>query len=296
MGKKSKIVFLILLGLLAVAIFVFLLSANNVPVLNPQGIIADKQKDLLVISTLLMLIVIVPVYVLVISFAWRYRASNKKAKYSPNFDHNIVAETIWWGIPIIIITILGGIIWTSSHELDPFRSLDSDTKPVTIQVIALQWKWLFIYPNEKIATVNYIRFPQNTPVNFKITSDAPMNSFWIPSLGGQVYAMSGMETKLHLMANDIGTYRGSSANLSGDGFAGMTFKAHSTSRGDFDSWVTDTKKSKQLLDKTTYDKLAEPSKNNKEAFYKLKDTDLYDTVMMKYMAPSTDNKMEGMHH
>lgn len=294
MKKKYELIISVVLSLVVILAGILYLGQGDIAVLNPQGLIADKQRDLMVVALLLMLIVVIPVFILTFTIAWKYRAGNKKAKYSPNLDGSVVAETIWWLVPLAVITILGGIIWTSSHELDPFKPLQSDKRPVTIQVIALQWKWLFIYPEENIATVNYVQFPEKTPVNFRLTSDAPMNSFWIPSLGGQVYAMSGMSTELHLMANGTGTYKGSSANLSGKGFSGMKFTARSTTDEQFNDWVQRVKSTGRTLDDGSYAELAKPSTNDKVQYYMLGNNKLYDTVIMKYMKP-TDG-MEGMRH
>ncbi len=297
MGKKSKIVFLILLGLIVLAVFTFLLNGKNISVLNPQGTIADKQRDLIVIATLLMLIVVIPVYILTFAIAWRYRASNKKAKYSPNLAGNRLAETIWWGVPMMIIAILATITWTSSHELDPFKPIASSEKPVTIQVVALQWKWLFIYPEQNIASVNFVQLPVDTPVNFEITSDAPMNSFWIPNLGGQIYAMSGMTTKLHLMATNTGNFPGSSANISGKGFADMKFIAKSSSYQDFNDWVDAVKQSRNDLTQAEYAALAKPSSEKSRIYYSSVEDGLYDRVITKYTVPQNGHtNMEGMEH
>jgi cytochrome o ubiquinol oxidase subunit 2 len=291
MGKRSPkltIAKVILLGLYVVAVgmaIAFVLSHNNVAVLNPQGTIAGQQVTLMVISVLLMLVVVVPVFILTFWIAWKYRAGNTKAKHSPNWDGNHALEAIWWGFPCVIIAILAVFTFISSHQLDPFKPLVSDKPAINIQVVALQWKWLFIYPDYDVASVNEVRFPEKTPVNFHITSDAPMNSFWIPSLGGQIYAMSGMSTKLHLMADKVGVYKGASANISGEGFAGMKFDALSVEETDFKNWVQSTKRSSILLDVNEYNKLASPSKDNPKSTYALADRGLYDKIIMKYMAP-----------
>lgn len=293
MGKKSKIIFLILLGLIALAVFTFLLYGKDIPVLDPQGTIAGKQRDLIVIATLLMLIVVIPVYILTFAIAWRYRAGNKKAKYSPDLAGNRWAETIWWGIPMVIIAILAGITWTSSHELDPFKPIESDKKAVIVQVVALQWKWLFIYPEQDIASVNFLQFPVDRPVNFEITSDAPMNSFWIPSLGGQIYAMSGMTTKLHLVATSAGNFPGSSANISGKGFSDMKFIAKASSDEDFKNWAHLVKQSRNTLSKYEYIKLAKPGKNTSPIYYSSVEKNLYDSVITKYTEPQDTTQKNG---
>lgn len=269
-----------------VVALVALTQGKSVDILEPAGTIADQQRNLIVIASLLSLVVILPVFALTFFIVWRYRANNHKATYTPEWDGSKILETVWWGIPCIIIAILAVITWTSSHQLDPYRPIASDKKPLTVQVIALQWKWLFIYPEYGIATVNYVQFPEDRPVNFKITADAPMNSFWIPKLGGQVYAMAGMQTELNLMADKPGTYEGSSANLSGAGFAGMRFEAVSSTQESFNSWINQTQASPKILDSDSYAQLAKPSENNVSEYYTIDDQALYDTVMMKFMAPS----------
>lgn len=287
MSKKTKltIAVLILLSIAVVTIAATYLSSKNIFILNPKGTIADKQRNLIILATALMSLVIVPVFVLTFGIAWRYREGNKKAKYSPELGGNFITEFIWWFIPFVIIAILAFVTWTSSHDLDPFKQIASNKKPLKIQVVALQWKWLFIYPEQKITSVNFIEIPKDTPLNFEITADAPMNSFWIPQLGGQVYAMPGMSTQLHLMANSEGDYYGSSANISGEGFAGMKFTTRATTANDFDRWVAATKSSQQFFTHSTYDELAKPSSNTPQITMRLSDeaTDLYDTVVKKYM-------------
>jgi cytochrome o ubiquinol oxidase subunit 2 len=235
---------------------------------------------------MLVSVIIIPVFTLLGFISWRYREGNKRATYKPDWDGNRILETIWWGIPCLIILVLGIVTWRTSHELDPHKALVSHTKPINIQVVALQWKWLFIYPDQQVASVNEVEFPENTPINFSITADAPMNAFWIPNLGSQVYAMSGMSSKLHLSSNEIGDYKGSSSNISGKGFADMTFTARVRSDIAFNNWVSEIKKSSSGLDYASYNELAKPGTNKEPVYYTLKDSGLYDSIMMKYMAPS----------
>lgn len=292
MNRKIKIVlFLVLLaGVVAAATWFFM--NTNVAVLNPKGEVAQKQRDVLIFSVLLISIVVVPVFTLLGIFAWRYRDGNKRASYRPDWDNNRWLEIIWWGIPFVIILILAIVTWRTSHELDPFKELSSSTKPLKVQVVALQWKWLFIYPEQKIASVNMLHIPEDTPINFEVTSDAPMNAFWIPSLGSQVYAMSGMSMKLHLSASEPGDYKGSSSNISGEHFADMAFTARATTGQDFDRWVTTTQGSMRHLDQAAYDELAKPGTNKEPVYYKLTKNDLYDGIIMKYMMP--DHKHETL--
>lgn len=292
MKAKYKLVVSIVLVLALIAAMLVWLFSTEVIVFEPAGDIGRRQRDLLVFTIFLSLLVIIPVFTMTIMFAWRYREGNKKATYKPNWDHNHLAEAIWWGIPIIIILILAVVTWKTSHSLDPYKPLDSDKKPLTVQVISQDWKWLFIYPDQDIAAVNQLYVPEKTPINFLITSDAAMNSFWIPQLGGQVYAMAGMQTKLHLIADKQGVYEGVSANISGEGFAGMKFKTHAVSDSEFQQWIKQAKTSEKMLDNTSYLELAKPTKNHPPETYVLADRSVYDTVIMKYMMPA-DKRNRG---
>ncbi len=284
MGKKIKILLILVLAVAGI-IGLFQMDIGTISVMVPMGEIAIKEKRLLVISTLLMMIVIIPVFFVTIWVAWHYRAGNKKAKYDPNWENNNVAEFIWWFIPCVIIGILSVITWKSCYELSPFRPLSSSVTPLRIQVVALQWKWLFLYPDHKIASVNLLQFPKETPLNFEVTADAPMNSFWIPQLGGQIYAMPAMRSQLHLIAHEEGTFTGSSANLSGVGFSCMNFQAKSCSKDEFDAWVQKAKASPEVLNQASYDQLAAPTKGYPATSYLLQKEDLFDAIIMKYMMP-----------
>jgi cytochrome o ubiquinol oxidase subunit 2 len=287
MLKKFRFLPLIIFLIGFAALLLWLSHGHTVAVLEPKGHIASQQRNLLVFATVLSLFVIVPVYILTIFIIWKYRAGNTKATYTPDWDNHKRLETIWWGIPCVIILILSVVAWRSSHALDPFRPIASSQQPLTIQVVALQWKWLFIYPEQGIASVNYVAMPVGRPVDFEITADAPMNSFWIPQLGGQMYAMSGMKTHLHLVADSVGTYSGSSANMSGEGFAGMKFAVGATTAADFDSWVLETKNGTTSLDTGEYTTLARPGSNAASSLYARVDPKLYDTIVMNYMMPTS---------
>ncbi len=299
MSKKTTwpIKTIIGIGLSAVltALIMYLLSGKTIAVLQPAGTIADQQKQLILWTCALSLVVVVPVFIMTFYIVWKYRASskNKKSRYSPDMHSNALAETIWWLVPLVLILILAIVTWVTSHKLDPYRPLDSSIKPVRVQVVALNWKWLFIYPDQRIATVNYLQIPTHTPIDFSITADAPMNSFWIPRLGGQVYAMAGMTTQLHLMAGKEGVYRGSSANLSGEGFSGMTFNTKAAGRSDFDKWVQSVQQSGHGLTAEAYSQLARPSKDMPVTVYGSYDKGLYDTIQMKYMMPSSGSNGNG---
>ncbi|MGY4490430.1 ubiquinol oxidase subunit II [gamma proteobacterium L18] len=250
--------------------------------LDPKGPIGLDERNLIIIATLLMLLVVVPVIVMTVVFAWKYRATNTAAKYTPDWSHSNKIEAVIWGVPLCLLIVLGVITYKSTHALDPYRPIESDVKPITIQVVSLDWKWLFIYPDQGIATVNKVVFPANTPVNFRITSDSVMNSFFIPGLGGQIYSMAGMTTQLHLLASQPHEFDGISANYSGEGFTGMKFKALATTQADFDAWVSEVKNSPKQLDSAEYAALAKPSEKNPVALYSTYAPNLFQTIIKKY--------------
>lgn len=254
--------------------------------LDPKGLIATDEISIMMTAVYLMLIVVVPVIVLTLLFAWRYRASNTKATYRPEWSDSTLIEIICWSIPGIIIAILGTITWKSSHTLDPYRPLGISKEPEIIQVISLDWKWLFIYPKEKIATVNFVQFPVNKEIKFLITSEAAMNSFIIPQIIGQIYAMAGMQATLHGVANATGDYPGFSANFSGAGFNEMHFTARVSSQSEFDAWVN-TIKQKQTAELTykDYQQLAKPTRGFPVTYYSSVDTQIFENVIMQNMMP-----------
>ena len=203
---------------------------GDMVLLNSKGPVAEGQSNLMLTAIYLMLLVVIPSALMALWFGWKYRASNKDADYKPTWAHSTAIEVVVWGIPVIIIGILAALTWWGSHEYDPYKPLKSEKAPLTVQVIAEQFKWIFIYPEQGIATVNEMRFPEKTPVSLRITSNFTMNSFFIPALGGQIYAMAGMQTHLNLLADELSPaegFRGFSSNYSGYGFSQMRFRAHS---------------------------------------------------------------------
>jgi len=294
MNKKLKIVTILVPIVGFVSLMGWYLSRTNIPVLEPKGPVGLQERNLILFALGLSLVVVIPVFSMLFLIAWKYRETNTKAKYSPDFDHSVIAESIWWLIPAVLIGILSVVAWNSSHTLDPYRPLQSKNPQMTIQVVALDWKWLFIYPEQNIATVNMVQFPKNTPVDFEITSDSVMNSFWIPQLGGQIYSMPGMSTQLHLMASQYGSFNGLSANISGAGFAGMEFTAKSTSDQSFNSWTHKVQDSQHKLTMTAYNTLLKPSEYNQVAYYSSPQTNLYDTIIDKYAGPGTGMSGMGM--
>ena len=293
MTKKQKIITgsITAVVLVVVGLAISYFSHMNVAVLNPQGAVGAEERDLFVFTVILSLFVVIPVFVLLIVISLKYREQNAhKTKYMPDWDGNRALELTWWGIPCAIILILGIITWVTSHQLDPMKPLASNVAPLNVQVVALQWKWLFIYPNQQVASVNHLEIPENTPISFEITSDAPMNAFWIPNLGTQVYAMSGMSSKLHLIADTTGQYEGRSTNISGTHFADMHFMVDSVSNSDFQQWAKKAKQSSGLT-MDAYTQLAKPSVVSQPVTYNLQDTELYDAIIAKYDT-STNNSMD----
>ncbi|GJH00576.1 ubiquinol oxidase subunit II [Paraburkholderia terrae] len=250
---------------------------------DPKGDIGVQEKNLILIALGLMLLVVIPVIALTLYFAWRYRASNTKAKYAPTWAHSTVIEVVVWTIPCIIVATLAVLIWKTTHSLDPYKPIESNVKPVRVEVVALNWKWLFIYPDYGVASVNQLALPVDTPVDFRLTAESLMNSFFIPQLGSQVYAMSGMQTQLHLIANSAGTYAGRSSAFSGPGFSDMSFDTVVTSRGEFDAWVARAKASPQALDVAAYDSLQQPSRKNPVTLYSNVAPGLFDGIVYQYM-------------
>ncbi|MCC2645065.1 MAG: cyoA [Burkholderiales bacterium] len=267
-----------------------LLTGCNQIVLNPKGIIGQRENELIIDAILLMLIVVVPVIFMTFIFAWKYRATNKKANYAPKWHHSNAIEVFVWGVPIIIILVLGTLTWRTTHELDPYKPLNvPGVEPITIQVVALDWKWLFIYPKQNIASVNLMQFPVNVPVHFILTSgDTPMNAFHIPQLGTQIYAMAGMKTHLHLIANEAGDYFGRAVNINGSGFSAMQFVARASSMTDFNNWVDKVKKSSPELSVDKFKQLSKPSENNPVTTYKAVSNNLFDNLVMSFMMPGMD--------
>lgn len=262
-------------------------------VLDPKGVVGKQQLDLIVITTLLCAVIIVPVLIMTFVIAWRYRhRPDSKAEYQPNWAHSPKLEIVWWTIPIIIIAILATVTVRYTYKLEPSKPLVADAKPIIIQVTSLDWKWLFQYPEQNIATVNYVAFPADVPVQFELTSDAPMNSFWIPQLGGQIYTMSGMAMKLHLMADEPGTYRGSGANFSGKDFAKMRFDARAMTRAEFDRWVQDVRATAPPLTQAGYDELAEPGTANEQDYSSIP-AGLFERTVTKYIKGGSGH---GHHH
>jgi cytochrome o ubiquinol oxidase subunit 2 len=274
-------------------------------VLDPAGSVGLAERGLMLHAVEFMLIVAVPVYFLIFYFAWRYRdrgadamANQKDARvaYTPEWEHAKVDELIWWAIPLEIVLVLSALTWTSTHELDPRVPLEGGP-PLVVEVVALDWKWLFIYPEQNIATVNYLQIPVDKPVRFEITADAPMNSFWIPQLGGQIYAMTGMSNTLNLVANRAGTFAGGSSNYSGPGFAQMKFVVEAVPERSFDAWADTVHSSAQNADLShaAYVELSIPTVANNVVYYKNVEANLYEEIIQSFTGPSGSASPEQHH-
>ncbi|MCD2185374.1 ubiquinol oxidase subunit II [Rhizobium sp. GN54] len=294
---KSAAGLLALLPLLA-------LSGCNMVVMSPSGDIAMQQKDLILVSTFLMLLIIVPVVFLIFFFAWRYRHSNTDATYDPEWHHSTGLEVVIWSAPLAIIIALGAITWISTHKLDPYRPLDridaerplpAETKPLVVEVVALDWKWLFFYPEYGIATVNEMAAPVDVPIQFKITASSVMNSFYVPALAGMIYAMPGMQTQLHAVINKEGDFEGLSANYSGDGFSHMRFRFHGLQQGGFDEWVARVRQNGTALNRDTYLKLEKPSIKDPVRYFATVDDGLFQAILNMCVRPGQMCMSEMMH-
>lgn len=288
------------LGLIGLGLLISaLLNGVDVALFNPKGVIAGEQLNLIIVSVALMLIIAVPTLIILYFFAWKYRESNATATYDAQTRHGKFFVFSIWAVPSIFMLMLALIMLPATHRLEPKKTIAADAKPITIQVVAMRWKWLFIYPEQKIATVNFVQIPVDTPVQFDLTADeAPMSSFWIPHLGGQLYAMTGHVNRLNLMAEEFGDYPGSSAEINGAGFAGMKFTARASSKTDFDLWAQEMGQSSDVLDAAEYEKLLKPSQNNPAAFYASYQPDLYAKLLMKYQGSHDHQpaKYEGGEH
>ena len=265
--------------LLVACAAVLVCSCEQQGILDPQGPIASAQLLLLLNSTAIMLVVVIPVILATLGFAWWYRSSNARASRSTDEGYEGRTEFVLWSIPTLIVILLGGVIWISSHQLDPRAPIPAKGNPLRVEVVALDWKWLFIYPDQGIAAVNQLVIPAATPVTFRLTSATVMNSFFVPQLGSQIYTMGGMTTHLYLLADNPGEYPGLSAMFSGDGFADMRFIAKAVPAGDFDSWVAQVRGSGSALDLPGYAALAKPSLAVPPTTYRAVEPGLFERII-----------------
>ncbi|MEW6351232.1 MAG: ubiquinol oxidase subunit II [Thermodesulfobacteriota bacterium] len=279
--KRKK--YCVLAGLSSVCAVPFLQGCSTVLLFDPKGPIGEAERFVIIAAIVLMLIVVVPVFIMGLWFSRTYRASNTESTYMPKWTHSAKIDFFMWGVPIAIVTVLAILAWTSTHSLDPYKPIESAEKPLNIEAVCLDWKWLFIYPDQNIATVNHITFPVNVPVSFRLTSDTVMGSFFIPQLGSQIYAMAGMQTRLHLLADKPGAYSGHNQQLTGRGYADMHFKANAVSREEFESWVQNIRQSPEKLDLDRYEKLAKPSVGyHPVTYFASVKPELFEYILRKY--------------
>jgi cytochrome o ubiquinol oxidase subunit 2 len=248
-------------------------------VLDPKGPIALAERQILLNALGIMLAIVIPVILAILAVAFWFRASNWRASYLPDFEYSGRLELLVWSIPAMTVLLVGGVAWVGAHDLDPRKPISSTVKPVTVEVVSLDWKWLFIYPEQGIASVNHLTVPVGTPISFELTSSTVMNSFFVPQLGGQIYTMFGMVTRLHLQADHTGTYPGLSAMFSGDGFADMRFTVDAVSNDKFAQWVSQAREAGPVLDTQSYKDLAKPSKAIAPFTYRAVAADLFSGVV-----------------
>jgi cytochrome o ubiquinol oxidase subunit 2 len=264
------------------------------PVLDPKGPITLVQRDLLFTAFGLMLIVVIPVFVMAFIFVWWYRPASRHDIYDPDWGYSVWMDAVVWLVPALIVVVIGTLVWDFTHRLDPYKSIKSPHPPLEVQVVAQDWKWLFLYPEQNIAVVNELVFPAGRPLSLKITSDTVMNSFMVPALGGQIYAMAGMETRLNLLADKPGRFAGRNMQYSGSGFANQYFTAVAMSDQDFDAWVAKAKQPPNRLDTAAYEQLAKPSELHPVTYFSAFDPDLFARIIAQY-APAGPGAMPAGH-
>lgn len=254
---------------------------DTAPLLHPKGPVAQAEADLLFTAFYVMLIVVIPVFIFAGLFIWRYRAGGK-GKYTPDWAYSAKIDAVIWLVPALIVAVLGYLLWTTTHKLDPYKSIGNPDEAIIVQAVAQDWKWLFIYPDLGIATVNELAFPSDKTLALRITSDTVMNSFMIPALGGQIYAMAGMTSQLHLVADEPGQFTGRNTMYSGDGFADQHFQAYAMTETDFEAWVEKVRQSGGTLDAATYEALVKPSIGHAIEYYSAYEDGLFQRILAKY--------------
>lgn len=281
---RLKLLAAVLAVLCASCACFFVVSSDYAVVFHPKGIIASEELRLIITNVCLMLSVIIPTFILLLITAWKYRSTNRQHEYRPEHTVGMWGQLLLWAIPSVVIAIMAVHAWGATHDLSPYKPIKSEVKPLTIQVVALDWKWLFIYPEQGIASVNFFQFPAQTPIRFELSADnSPMNSFWIPQLSGQIYAMTGMITPLHIMADGPGEYSGKAAEINGEGYSDMTFVAKACSQEDFEAWVRYVQQSPLQLTVAEYDRLSKRSTDHPVLLYSSVEESLFHKIVMKPM-------------
>src|ERR1700704_4164103 len=255
-------------------------------ILDPQGPIGAAEKTILIDSVGIMLAIVLPTIVAIFSFAFWFRASNAKASYLPDWEYSGRIELVVWSVPALTVILLGGVAWLGAHHLDPPKPIEGSSEPLTIQAVSLDWKWLFIYPDHKIATINTLTVPAGVPLQFQLTSASVMNAFFIPQFGSMIYTMNGMATRLNLRADTPGTFQGLSTQFSGDGLADMLFDVHVVPSEQFSKWAQDASGAEKALDQRSYAEIARPSMKSERAIYRLGDPNLFNSIVAQKLPPS----------
>ena len=269
----------------AAAAMAAMLGGCSSELMNPQGPVGADEKTILLNALGVMLVIVVPTILATLVFAWWFRASNKRARYRPTFVYSGRIEIVTWSIPVLVVLFLGGLTWVSSHTLDPAEPLKSKTPAVTVEVVSLDWKWLFIYPDKGVASVNELVVPAGAPIHLKLTSASVMNTFFVPQLGGMIYTMNGMADDLYLQADRPGVFAGRSAHFSGDGFSDMHFEVHAVTPADYDTWVSQIRRGGPVLDPAGYAALARQSINVTPFTYRDVSPDLFEHVVQQKLPP-----------
>jgi cytochrome o ubiquinol oxidase subunit 2 len=291
----TKLIRLILFGTVFIGVVLMLTGCDHLVLFNPKGPVGNTERSLIIISFVLMLIVVIPVFIMAVWFSLKYRASNTGSTYAPKWDYSAPIDWIIWLVPVAIVAVLAYLAWSSTFSLDPYKSIPSENKPLRIEVVSLDWNWLFIYPDQDIAVVNELVFPSGVPVSFRLTSATVMTSFFIPQLGSQMYAMAGMQTQLNLLADDPGTYTGQNQEFSGDGYADMHFQVRVTTSAQFEEWVTKVKQSPDRLDLARFEKLSRPTKGGLNILFASVRPGLFEHIMSGYMGWMGDTHKKHMH-
>ena len=260
-----------------------LTGCDQLLLFNPKGPVGNTERSLIIISFVLMLIVVIPVFIMAFWFALKYRVSNTHSTYAPKWDYSAAIDWVIWLVPVAIVTVLAYLAWSSTFSLDPYKSIRSENKPLRIDVVSMDWNWLFIYPDQDIAVVNELVFPAGVPVKFRLTSATVMTSFFIPQLGSQMYAMAGMQTQLNLLADEPGTYTGQNQEFSGEGYADMHFQVTVNSSEQFEEWVKKVKGSSDKLDLARYEELSKPTKGGLEIHFASVGPNLFEYILNTYM-------------
>lgn len=283
---RTKFLLGLLGGVVGIAAILLVLASEHTLVFHPKGVVAHGILELILTNFALMFAIIIPTYILLFAVIWKYCINSKKTEYDPEHTYGVLGEVLMWGIPSLVVIAMSLVTWEATHRLNPYKPLESPNKPMTVQVVAMDWKWLFIYPELGIATLNSLHIPEKTPIHFRLAADgSPMNSFWIPQLGGQIYSMTGMTTQLFLMADGPGNYMGRAVEINGEGYSDMTFPTKSSSQKEFESFVAEVKKSPHRLTEESYKELVKPAIDKSVILYSEVDKDLFQKIIHKYMYP-----------